>query len=139
MKEGRIWDDYDITCIVPRSLRADEPAEDTEALHRAFVAYASDGIYPKPKKPFIGLEDAHFWGASIQGEVGRARAHRELTMRAMTLVLALLEMGRVTPGGFSRRFWGLPCTYLCTRGQLWHSSTQFFMKRIDSVQARSFV
>ena len=35
LKEGIIVDDYDMMCVVPRTMRADEPAEDTKALSRA--------------------------------------------------------------------------------------------------------
>ena len=40
--EGVIVDDYDMLCVVPRTLRAEEAAEDTEAIERARQAYASE-------------------------------------------------------------------------------------------------
>ena len=92
--EGVIVDDYDIACVVPRALRADEAAEDTEALARALSAYASVGLTPEAKKTFVAEEKADFWGATTQGEIGRVRAHREVTVRTMTLVVALLQQSR---------------------------------------------
>ena len=92
--EGVIVDDYDIACVVPRALRADEAAEDTEALARALSAYASVGLTPEAKKTFVAQENADFWGATTQGEIGRVRAHREVTVRTMTLVVALLQQSR---------------------------------------------
>ena len=94
--EGVIVDDYDIACVVPRALRADEAAEDTEALARALSAYASVGLKPEAKKTFVAQEKADFWGATTQGEIGRVRAHREVTVRTMTLVVALLQQKSVT-------------------------------------------
>ena len=77
-------------------MRADEPAEDTKALSRARQAYASVGLCPEEKKTFIAQENADFWGATIQGEIGRVRAHREITIRTMTLVVALLQQRTAT-------------------------------------------
>ena len=94
--EGVIVDDYDIACVVPRALRADEAAEDTEALARALSAYASVGLTPEAMKTFVAQEKADFWGATTQGEIGRVRAHREVTVRTMTLVVALLHQKSVT-------------------------------------------
>ena len=94
--EGVIVDDYDMVCIVPRSLSREEPAEDTEALSRAMAGYASVGLAPEPKKSFSGETNADFWGASIQGEIGRTRAHREVTLRTMVLVMALLRQRSAT-------------------------------------------
>ena len=96
LKEGVVVDDYDMMCIVPRTLRADELAEDTEALSRARKAYASVGLCPEDKKTFVARETADFWGATIQGEIGRVRAHREITVRTMTLVVALLQQRTAT-------------------------------------------
>ena len=97
LKEGVIVDDYDMVCIVPRTLGAEERAEDTDALRRADAAYESVGVTPDPKKCFVGLENADFWGATIQGEIGRVRTHREITVRTMTLVVALLLQRTATP------------------------------------------
>ena len=96
LKEGIVVDDYDMVCIVPRTSGVDVPAEDTEALKRADAAYSSVGLTPEPKKTFVGLENADFWGGTIQGEIGRARAHREITTRTITLVVALLRQRTVT-------------------------------------------
>ena len=94
--EGVIVDDYDMVCVVPRSLTSEESAADTEALSRAMAGYASVGLTPEPKKSFTGEENADFWGASIQGEIGRVRAHREVTLRTMVLVVALLRQRSAT-------------------------------------------
>ena len=67
LKEGVIADDYDMMCIVPRTMRADETAADTAALSRARQAYASVGICPEEKKTFVAQENADFWCATIQG------------------------------------------------------------------------
>ena len=96
LKEGVIVDDYDMMCVVPRTMRADELAEDTKALSHARQAYASVGLCPEEKKTFIAQENADFWGATIQGEIGRVRAHREITIRTMTLVVALLQQRTAT-------------------------------------------
>ena len=72
-------------------MRADEPAADTAALSRARQAYASVGICPEEMKTFVAQDNADFWGATIQGEIGRVRAHREITVQTMTLVVALLQ------------------------------------------------
>ena len=72
-------------------MRADEPAADTAALSRARQAYASVGICPEEMKTFVAQDNADFWGATIQGEIGRVRAHREIAVRTMTLVVALLQ------------------------------------------------
>ena len=72
-------------------MRADEPAADTAALSRARQAYASVGICPEEMKTFVAQDNADFGGATIQGEIGRVRAHREITVRTMTLVVALLQ------------------------------------------------
>ena len=85
-----------MVCIVPRSLSREEPAEDTEALSRAMAGYASVGLAPEPKKSFSGETNADFWGASIQGEAGRTRAHQEITLRTMVLVMALLRQRSAT-------------------------------------------
>ena len=100
LKEGVIVDDYDMVCIVPRSFSPTDRAEDTEAMERAWSAYASVGLTPEPKKTFFGQDNADFWGATIQGEVGRVRAHREVTVRTMTLVCALLRQRKA-----SARIW----------------------------------
>ena len=89
-------DDYDIACIVPRTLAAEEPAEDTEALSRVLRAYASVGLMPEAKKCFTSKTNADFWGATTQGELGRVRAHREVIIRTTTLVVALLHQRKVT-------------------------------------------
>ena len=94
--EGVIVDDYDIACIVPRTLAAEEPAEDTEALSRVLRAYASVGLMPEAKKCFTSKANADFWGATTQGELGRVRAHREVMIRTTTLVVALLHQRKVT-------------------------------------------
>ena len=99
--EGVIVDDYDIMCIVPSSLQTDEQAEDTAALSRARRAYASVGLHPEPKKTFVAQENADFWGATVQGEIGRVRAHREVTVRIMTFVVEILNQKTVTA-----RVWG---------------------------------
>ena len=96
LKEGVIVDDYDMMCVVPRTMRGDEPAEDTKASSHARQAYASVGLCPEEKKTFIAQENADFWGATIQGEIGRVRAHREITIRTMTLVVALLQQRTAT-------------------------------------------
>ena len=72
-------------------MRADEPAEDTDALARALRAYAAVGLHPQPKKTFIAEDNADFWGATIQEEIGRVRAHREVTVRTVMLVLTILK------------------------------------------------
>ena len=91
LKEDVIVDDYDTCCIVPRTMRADEPAEDTDALAGALRAYAAVGLHPQPKKTFIAEDNADFWGATIQEEIGRVRAHREVTVRTVMLVLTILK------------------------------------------------
>ena len=58
--EGVIVDDYDVACVVPRTLQAEEPAEDTEALSQALSAHASVGLTPEAKKTFSGIANADF-------------------------------------------------------------------------------
>ena len=60
LKEGVIVDDYDMMCVVPRTMRGDEPAEDTKASSHARQAYASVGLCPEEKKTFIAQENADF-------------------------------------------------------------------------------
>ena len=96
LKEGVIVDDYDMVCVVPRSLGAAEPAEDTVALQRADAAYHSIGLTAEEKKTFVARDTADFWGATIQGDIGRVRAHREVTIRTVTLVVALVRKRRAT-------------------------------------------
>ena len=96
LKEGVIVDDYDMVCIVPRTFGPDDPAEDTEAMERADDAYRSVGLTPEQKKTFFARENADFWGATLQGTIGRVRAHQEVTVRTMTLVVALLRQRTVT-------------------------------------------
>ena len=57
LKEGVIVDDYDVPCIMPRTMRANEPAEDAEALSRARQGYASVGIRTEEKKTFVAREN----------------------------------------------------------------------------------
>ena len=87
--EGVIVDDYDILCVVPQTMRADDAAEDTEAIGRARQAYASVGLHPEPKKTFTAQDTADFWCVTVQGEIGRVRAYREVTVRTMTFVVAI--------------------------------------------------
>ena len=58
--EGVIVDDCDMMCIVPRTVRADEAAEETEAIGPAKQAYASVGLHPEPTKTFISQDNADF-------------------------------------------------------------------------------
>ena len=92
--EGVIVDDDEVACVVPRTLQAEEPAEATKDLLRALSAYASVGFTPEAKKTFSGKANADFWGATTQAEVGRVRAHREITIRTMSFV-ALQQQRRV--------------------------------------------
>ena len=48
--EGLIVDDYDMVCVVPRTLGAEEAAEDTDVLQRSDATYLSVGLTPEPKK-----------------------------------------------------------------------------------------
>ena len=98
--QGFIVDDNCLACIVPRDMAASERAEDSVALDQAFAAYQSIGLLPQPKKTFVAQDDADYWGASIQGDIGRVRAHREVTIRTLTLVTALLRSRRAT-----KRIW----------------------------------
>ena len=65
-------------------------------MQRSDAAYLSVGLTPEPKKTFTAQSNADFWGATIQGDIGRARAHREVTVRTVTLVVALLLQRSVT-------------------------------------------
>ena len=85
--------DYD---MVPRTLGAEEAAEDTDALQRSGTAHLSVGLTPEPWKTSTAQTNAAFWSATIQGDIGRARAHREVTVRKVTLVVALLLQRSVT-------------------------------------------
>jgi hypothetical protein len=94
-------DDYDMMCIVPRSLPADEPADDTAALSLARQAYASVGLRPEPKKTSVAQDNADFWGATVQVGSGRVRTHREITVCTMAFVVEILKQKTV-----AARVWG---------------------------------
>ena len=52
LQKGVIVDEYDTCCIVPRTMRADEPAEDTDALARVsyFKFYRLDNAKGAEKR-----------------------------------------------------------------------------------------
>ena len=53
-------------------------------------------LHAEPEKTSIPLDNADFWGATAQGKIGRIRAHREVTMRKMALVVAILKQSVTT-------------------------------------------
>ena len=58
--------DYD---MVPRTLGAEEAAEDADTLQRSGAAYLSAGLTPEPQKTFTAQTNADCWGATIQGDI----------------------------------------------------------------------